>query len=202
MIAKKIFGIIVLVAVLLLSGCLATVTEIVIQEDGSGTVSMTYRISKLITNLGNTPSGASIPIREERFRNGVDNIEGVSLDSFSRSDDTENFVVEAELSFDSLEGLISIFESLADQNVSVEAADGEQVFSYRLYEGLEEAADSQTVQMIESFYSGYAVELSLTAPGEIDSANRGDIDGNDARLSLRTADVLLSEEPVVWEVRW
>lgn len=192
--------------VVLLFGCLGANTTITIREDGSGEVEIDFQISKLIAHLGNEPSrfpSLSLPITREEVTAAIDAIPGASLADYSRSDAAEDVVVGLRIGFDDLETLEALFSRLDGPDLSVVAGEnGTTIFELTLYNGLESPPDESVAEMIRAFFSDYELVWTLEAPTVIVTASQGQVDGRRVTVEYDTDDILLSTQPVVWNLDW
>ena len=189
-----------------LCGCLGARTEIEINENGSGTINFSYRVSKLVAHLGVDDDDGrliALPLTEKDFTGAIENVPGAGLQRFSLNRETEDIRVDAEISFDSLETLQALFIDLNGPALDYEIdTDGSTRLTLRLYEGLENPADESISEMVSSLFADYELLWTISAPGPIASAGSGSIDGRTASVSFTTSEVVLSTDPIVWQVDW
>ncbi|MBA7532529.1 hypothetical protein ES705_24755 [subsurface metagenome] len=79
-----------LLVVFLLSSCIGIESRIKIKNDGSGQLTLKYRVSRLITHLESTETNGNVvplPLSREEFERTVKNTDGLELVSYSRKED-------------------------------------------------------------------------------------------------------------------
>lgn len=187
------------------SSCVDIVTEIEVNDDGSGTVVFTYTALRALINMGTVDDENrfyAVPISQEDFRATAERIDGITLRSFALEDDVDTVVVEAALDFDSPESLSDLFSSSGPGSVEISVDDDTTVYRQLIYGGAEEEIDQDSREFIETFFSDYLVTFTLEAPRAISAVNLGDFAGRVARFEMPMTEVLLSESQLAWEVRW
>ena len=100
---------------LLLFGCLGATTHIAIKDDGSGSLAISYRVSKLVAYIGAESEDEKhiiLPIREADLLSITDSIEDVDLTRHTIRDDDTDILVDATFEFASLEGLVALFTQI------------------------------------------------------------------------------------------
>ena len=191
--------------VVLLSGCLGATTSISIEDDGSGEISINYRISKLVAYIGseNSPEPyLSIPLSREDVETVLDGILGATLGRFDSEDETEDIVISADIEFDNLETLVALFVRIDGPDLEFSESDGTTTMSLAIYDGLETPADETISAMVRAFFSDYNLKWEIEAPAPISSTSGGSFDARVAEIEYATHDVLLSNTAVVWELEW
>ena len=192
--------------ILLLSSCIGIDSAILIRADGSGVLTLSYTVSQFIKNIdaGRSEKTLPLPINEEEFRRTSEDIEGLSLNSLNRREDEENVYIEAELEFDSVD-VVNALSREGEIGITLEQHGESTVFRQLIFSGQQgEEITEESLEMIESFFEGYELVYSVTAPQEVQDHSLGDLqeDGRTVTYSIAVPDVLRSSEPLVLEVVW
>ena len=188
------------------SGCLGAETHLTIKNDGTGTLEISYRVSKLVAYLGAESEShrhVILPVREEDLASFADDIEGVDLSRHTFRENDTDILVTARFQFNSLDAIASMFRRLDGPTLTVvQGEDGTTTLSWLLYRGLVEPAGENVKQMVESFFADYSIEWRVSVPSEISYVSDGATDGATALISKNTTDLLLTVEPVTWEIQY
>ena len=163
-----------LVSVVLLSGCATIGVESTVGADGT-VEEYTVEIDTTRQVYGLLKQGAE--------RDGYDSLE----ESFT-SDINDSAVgeisYEEEIDGDDVTMTITMrdVDPSAMDNVSVSREDGRLTYVDETFydESAEETAGGSESELAESMASGFAVDYSLTMPGEIVDSNADEVDGNTA----------------------
>ncbi|HEB10272.1 MAG TPA: hypothetical protein ENI06_03550, partial [Spirochaetales bacterium] len=101
-------AVITLLVVFLLSSCIGIESRIRINNDGSGQLTLKYRVSRLIANLESAETKGNVvplPLSRKEFERTVNNTDGLELVSYSRKEDKVDIRIEAKVNFNSIEAL-------------------------------------------------------------------------------------------------
>jgi hypothetical protein len=193
------------VGVLLLSSCIGIRSDIRIREDGSGSLSLSYTVSQFIKNLdaGRSEKRLPLPVNEEEFRRVAESIEGLRLTDLEQTEDQENVHIRAELEFDSIAALNGLGRQ-GDLGISLETEGATGTFSQLIYAGQEEEISPESLEMIQTFFEGYDLVYSITAPAQVRRHTLGELDSEGRTVTYTTTvpEILQSTEPLVLEVAW
>jgi len=191
-----------------LISCVGIKSEIELDDDGSGTLRLSYKVSQMILHLGRLEDDERVvplPVNRRDFERTVQSIEGLSLNSYSSREDEENIYIDTELSFQSIEALSDIFSRSDSGGITLTQNDkGDTVYTQVIHRGRGEDIDRDTLEMIETFFKDYFIEYSLTAPGVIKEASPGTTGENrkTAVFKVSIPEYIKQLEPLVWEVIW
>ena len=152
---------------LLLSSCFGINTEIVLNKNGSGSVTMEYHISKLIDSLGKLDGNErwnTIPVGKSDFERTIDRLPDIKMLLFSSREDEKNVKINTKLEFSSIKGLLAFLDASGlHSSFSGDSRSGNLIFT--LAEG--SAAESSGVnQLVSEISRGYSVKMSFTFPSE------------------------------------
>lgn len=193
------------VVVLLLASCIGIESEIVVRQDGSGILRLSYTVSQFIKNIdeGRADKQLPLPINEEEFRRSAGSIEGLRLTDFEKTEDAENVHIRAELEFDSVQAVNALGRE-GDIGISFVNQGDTGTFRQVIYAGREEEISAESLEMIETFFEGYELVYSVTVPREVRSRSLGELapDGVTVTYTVTIPEILESPEPLVLEVTW
>ena len=199
----------------LLSSCLGVNVDIVLNQNGSGTIALEYQISKSLDSLGRLDGNErwnTIPVGRADFERTLDRLPEIKLLSFSSRENEKNLIIAARMEFLSLQGLFAFLDASGRRSsLSGNAASGSIVLV--LNEGTA-VRGSPLDKLIADISETYSVSMSLTFPAE-GSLNITDNHGNPVNLgnefitkgkkvsfSFPLYEVLSSSEGINIEFRW
>ncbi len=195
-----------ILAVALLSSCIGIDSQISLQNDGSGTLLLNYRISQLMKNLDVAKSDwhLPLPVSREDFQRTVDSISGLKLLSLAQREDERDVLIDARLGFTGVQAINSLGKE-GQIELSFSNEGGLHIFRQQIYRGrsLEEISP-ESLQMIQTFFEGYELSYRVTAPAAIKRHSLGELSPDQRSVSYKTsvADLLKSGEKQVLEVAW
>lgn len=189
----------------LLSSCLGIESRMVMNRDGSGTLTLNYKISRMIKDmeLQNGEGGMlPLPVSEEDFRRTAERTQGVRLLSVKQSEDEENISIEARLEFDAVEALNGL-SAPGQMQLSYEAAGGTQ----KLRQVLSAAAGEvtpETVEMLETLFAGYELSFLIETQTPIKRHSLGVLseDGKQLTYGVTIPELYSSRQDILLEVEW
>jgi hypothetical protein len=190
-----------------LGGCIGVETTYVFQADGSGTATLVYKVSQLVTQIGTgqgEEGGVPLPLTEADFTRAVSEAPGVSLTGgVKRTEDEENITIAAALRFDRVESLAKV-RGFGDSPATLTQDGDRWVFRQVVSSGGKpgEQVDTDTMKIVEQMFAGYDVTFVVQAPAEIRSATLGTISGKTLKYSVSIPDLLKTTQPVQLEVVW
>jgi len=201
---------------ILLSSCIGIKSNVSFNRDGTGTINMEYRISKMLTEMGE--ADVPLPVSEEDMKTAVSGNPNLTLKKVSQREDEKDVYITSEIEFKNVSEFTDL-ESFGQMPMSLEEKGGEVIFTQMISEGKSEAAppgetkegesapeemDAATKEMMASFFEGYELSFEVNAPTEITYHNLGELSAN--RKSVTYSIPLLEmdslEEETVLEVRW
>jgi len=190
-----------------LTSCIGIDSTLAIKDDGSGTIQISYVISKLVANLGRleeTDTTVPLPVGREDFDRTVQRTPGLVLTDYKESEDEENVIIEAEMTFASIASLNSFLQGNGEEVIRLEQSGGRSTLVFDIYPGREgELADSDA-DVLAALFQGYSLNFVVEAPDSIQENNIGtqSTDGNSVRLELPVSELITENKPVTWEISW
>jgi hypothetical protein len=200
----------------LLSSCIGIKSEVSFNRDGTGTIIMEYRISKMLTEMGE--ADVPLPVSEEDMKTAVSGNPNLTLKKVSQREDEKDVYISSEIEFKEVSEFTDL-ESFAQMPMSLEEKGGEFIFRQTISEGESEGAspdeskegesppeemDAASKEMMAAFFEGYELAFKVNAPTEITYHSLGELSAN--RKSVTYSIPLLEmdslKEETVLEVRW
>ena len=186
--------------------CIDSDARIGVNADGSGTVALTYTVSPLVMNLGSLDEDDPVlplPVSEEDFIRTVAAIPGLELGDYTTREDEDGVTITAELSFQSA-GALNEFIGTEAGEFSLTGIEGSDRLRYVIYEAVEDGIAEESVTLARDFFSDSFLRFTVDTPADIRSANSGTISDNrrSITLELNTADLIVDNRDVIWEVTW
>lgn len=190
----------------LLCSCIGIDSRIALRADGSGTLTLSYKVSQFMKNIdvGREDGRLPLPVSEEDFRRTAEGIAGLKLIDLDQREDEENVHIRAVLEFDNLEALNALSPK-PGLGLSLTADGKERVFRQEIAPAGDAAELSQdSLEMVEEFFKGYELTYRFSAPSPIKRSSLGELsaDGKSVTYSASVTQLLLAAEPVILEVVW
>ena len=165
---KKLFtAVLLLVFVLLMSSCLGVNMDIALNQNGSGTIALEYRILKSLDALGRLDGNErwnTIPAGRADFERTIERLPDMKLLSFSSSEEKNNLLIKAKLEFANMKGLLAFLDSGGRRSsFSGDSRSGRMVLT--LSEGAE-LNNSGLSELIAVISESYSVNISMNFPSE------------------------------------
>ncbi|MDR2028198.1 MAG: hypothetical protein LBP93_01525 [Treponema sp.] len=201
----------------ILGSCLGISSEIAIGRDGSGTITLEYRISRMVESLGKLDGNERwlpVPVGQADFERTIARIEGLTMDSFSSKSTDEDIINTVKLAFANREALVRFLDATG-QRASWEAGPGGNRLTLSLGGGAG-VQNQELLRLAAALTEGYSLRFSLSLPGSAalslrDSQGRvlenppaGTIESRGGRVvfSSPMADMLSLTGAVVMEIGW
>ncbi len=190
----------------MLTSCLGIESQIRLREDGSGLLTLSYKVSQFMKNLdvGREDKRLPLPVSEEDFKRTADGIEGVRLTDIDETEDEQNVYIEARLEFDSIDA-VNLLGPDGSMGLSLVREGEGTTFRQIIYDGAQsEEITEDSVDMIETFFQGYELVYSITVPGRVKSYSLGALSNDGTTVTYRAAVSELLQQPdaVILEVSW
>jgi len=213
----------IILSSILLSSCFGMETRIILNEDGTGTVNLVYRVSQMLARFGTvseTSADLPLPVEREDFERVMTQLDGITLQRYSQEETEDNRIITADVEFSSLEALSILLGIDENSDIEVEMNGENGRFRYTIFRVTEETVDGETgegeetegerpvdpqsLALIQSLFADYRLSYTLEVPGQIDSSLPGSIEenGNSAAFDIAISEALATENDLVWEVVW
>jgi hypothetical protein len=202
---------------LFFSSCIGVKTNITIRDNGTGTIEIEYRISRVMESLGKLDGNEGwppLPVGKADFERTITRIDGLRLNSFSARDDEKDRVIRVRMDFSTPDALTGFLDA-AGQRARLIREGKKHRLSLTLGGGTQKQ-DPELMELMETVFRGYTLELDLTFPRDIsltmtdgsgrkiDAPPAGNVreTGRNLRFSSSTAALLSTEEPVLMDILW
>ena len=197
---------IVILTVVLLSSCIGIESEILLRQDGTGVLTLSYKISQFMKNIdaGREEKQLPLPVNEEEFVRTAEGIEGLRLTDIDEREDEENVYIRAELEFDSVDAVNALGRA-GQIGISLENQGNTNTFRQVIFAGQEgEEITEDSLEMIETFFQGYDLVYAITVPLQVKSHSLGYLsaDGRTVTYTITVPEILKASQPLVLEVAW
>jgi hypothetical protein len=218
-------------ACVLMASCVGVRADVVIQANGSGTITLEYSVSQALDSMGKLDGNErwlTVPVGEADFRRTVDRLDGVELVSFASKTNaarqsaaqsksasqtmSATVVNTVKLTFDAIDSLLGFLDATGGR-VSFVAKNGKNHLSLALAPK-NSGVDPDLLDLFASVSSGYACVITVSVPSE-GSLSMRDADGNPlviAGAEVKQGDplsfsvpigaLLSTKEGVVLEIIW
>ena len=207
----------VLFAVLVLNSCLGASADINIRANGSGTITLEYRVSQMLESLGRLDGNErwpAIPVGRADFERGLARIPGLSLKSFSTKDvrnaiGGSDLVTMVALEFRETAALLAFLDGTGS-HASLSQDNGRNLLRLKLLDPLPHAVDADLISLLKENSEGYEISFSLNAPksaslavipSSVPSA-RLVSGGNKVSFTIATGELFDLTEGLVLEFAW
>lgn len=189
-----------------LSSCIGIESRIDLRADGTGTLTLSYRVSQFMKNIdvGREDKRLPLPVSAEDFRRTAAGIEGLRLATVEQREDEQDVHIRAVLEFDDLEALNALGPE-SGLGLSFARSGEDRVLRQQIAPAAEpEMIPESSFRMVEEFFAGYELVYTISAPGAIKRHTLGELseDGRSVIYTVTVPQLLRAVEPVVLEVVW
>jgi hypothetical protein len=169
---KPRWGLLILCAVLF-SSCIGIKADIALKADGSGRISLEYRVSRQMDGLGQLDGNLNqptIPTGKADFERTLARLPGLKLASFSTKQGETDTINKADIDFASLEALLPFLDA-AGEGAVLGQTGGKTSLRLTLSQGFGRSQgsgdiDPELLSLVEAVSVGYEVAISLSGPKE------------------------------------
>lgn len=158
----------ILIAVmLLLSSCIGVQADISLHPDGSGTMVLEYRVSRMVESLGKLDGNERwppVPLGKADFERTQERVPGLRLVSFSTKEDGKDRYHHIKMEFAD-PGVLVRFLDATGQGASLVQEQGKYRLTLTFTEGMDKA-DPDLLALVEAVSAGYSLQMNLSFPGE------------------------------------
>lgn len=191
----------------LLVSCVGIDSTLTIRDNGSGTLVLTYRVSQLVVNLGDSRSEKGIvplPLSRSDFERSLASAKGkVRLARFDRSENEKDITIRAEISFETLDSLSQV-EAFHDAELKATVRGSRHTFSQLIARAPEDPVSEDTLRMIDSFFDGYNLTFAIEVPQAIQANSLGTVSANKRVLTYTTniKEIERAKSDIVLSLEW
>ncbi|OHD74675.1 MAG: hypothetical protein A2177_04230 [Spirochaetes bacterium RBG_13_68_11] len=152
--------------VALVISCVDVESRLSIRNDGSGALTLEYRIPRSVADLGRTPdknAPVPLPVQRTDFLRGIAGIPGVRLARYTRHADEENVTIHAEIAFKRLEDLAKV-PALRDAGLALVENAGTRTLTQVVAGAPDSPPSAESLAMADSLFAGGSVTVVLQTP--------------------------------------
>jgi len=164
-------GLFLIAAVFTFTSCISLSIDIQMNRDGSGRLTMEYRISRALETLGALDGNAempAIPVSRSDWERTIERIKGVKIVSYSSSQKGQDTISAVVLEFSNPAALLALLDPDSSR-ASITADNNQNRFNLILNDGSPVSKYSDDYETMMEFarmmFSDYKFEISLSAPG-------------------------------------
>ncbi len=198
---------ILLVCIVFLASCVGIETRLDIGADGSGSLSLTYRISRELVDLGRAegdPAVVPLPVSREDFARALHGIDGVQLKSFRRGQDEKDVTIDAVIGFTSLESLSRV-EAFKELELRISAEGSSRTLTQLIAKAAPQPVTADSRRMIDDLFDGYQMTYIVHAPAPIKSNSPGttlSVDRRTLSFTTKISELVDRTEDLVVSLSW
>jgi hypothetical protein len=211
------FAVFLLFGAVLFGSCAGVTANIVIRRDGSGTVTLEYRIAQALESLGKLDGNERwlpVPVGKADFERSAARVPGLTVVSFSSKQTVRDTICQVKMNFASLDALASFLDA-SGQRVTL-VRDGGRTGLTLSVGGYGINADTDLLALVPVVTEGYALEFQFSLPAGASCrvldvlgaaktappAGALQVRGSQVEYAVPLADILASAEPVILEILW
>jgi len=212
------FAALVFVSGLLLAGCFGIKTGIVIKKDGSGTISMEYKISNELLAAGTLDGNAAwpaIPVGEADFRRTIARTDGLELSAFSIKKGAKDTIYKIRLKYKTIQALCGFMDARGAAFSYSKTASGEETLFIRIIPEKNNYSD-EMLHLLPVIFEGCNFDLKIETPGKcrvaVSGENREELNtlpagsfksaGNTFEFSAPMAELFSAGGGLNFEIKW
>jgi hypothetical protein len=196
------------ILVLSLSSCLGVNSNVTIRQNGSGTIQLEYRLSRMFEALGKLDGNEKqlpLPVSRTDFERTISRVPGLQLTSYATSQDQKDILVKAELSFANLDALTGFLDA-SGQSVRLANEGGNRAMGLVLVRGIKNV-DKDLENLVRTVFAGYTIDMRFNLPSTptvstVGKIGQAAVTGTTARYTSPVTDLVLSPEPVELRISW
>lgn len=190
----------------LLVSCIGMQQTITVNEDGSGSVSYTYRIAKEFADLGSygdLKQPVALPVHKADFERIVSGNKGLALAEYSTTVDPRDLIVHAVISFASISDL-DRFTLPDGSGIRISKTGDGSRLQYDIPGSQDAGVTTESLAMIDEMSAGYAIGITLKAPRKVTSHTLGEImtDGKTVTYATTLSELVRNEAGGSFVVTW
>ena len=198
----------------MLTSCLGVEMEVAFNPDGSGTMTLVFKVSQELLEMGEEQAGVNIPLNSSDLEEEYGAIEGVTVEEIFQEETESNRIITAKLKFDDFNALSGDDEFPAE-GASLSTKDQQTIFKMLVgqpdassQENAEDQPDMEMDEamtaMMQSFLEGYFLEYRIVAPRKIIRHSHGELSKDKKTLlfAVPMGEFIMIEEPYYLEVVW
>ena len=164
----------------LMTSCLGASADIVMRANGSGKITLEYRVSQMLESIGRQDGNEhwpAIPVGKADFERSVARIPGLRLSSYSVKEyprryskppnsnplGDKDLITSVKLDFKDTAALLAFLDSTGSR-ASLVQENGKSTLRLVLLDPATDAIDADLLSLLEEISAGYDISISFTAP--------------------------------------
>jgi len=162
--------------VILFNSCLGLSFDIQLNRDGSGRLTMEYRISRTFIEIGQLDGNeaqAIVPVMRDEMERLALSVPGARLASFSSRETAQDIIISANIDFPNTDALTALLTSGSGENVSITNNGQTGNINLIVTDSIQEK-DANMMKLMRSAFEGYnfTVNLNSYAPSSVSVTNK------------------------------
>jgi len=157
-----------IILLLSLNSCMGLSLNIQMNKDGSGRLSMNYRISKLINNLGaldGNESMPTIPVGKTDWERTIERITGAKLVSYSSADEKQDTVIKVVIDYQDEKALQALLDPYGKKSLIDRQGQSGKLDLILIDKPVNtDIYDKEFLDMLRVFMDGYEFSISFSGP--------------------------------------
>jgi hypothetical protein len=208
--------------VLMSNSCLGASADIVMRADGSGSITLEYRVSQMLESMGRLDGNErwpAIPVGRADFERSVARIPGLRLTSFSVKEyprryskppnsnplGDKDLITSVKLDFKDTAALLAFLDSAGSRATLVSTT-----MRLVLLDPATDTLDVDLLSLLEEVSAGYEISISFTAPkGAYLSCFPSSVtaarivpQGKKVSFAIGTGELVSLKDGLTIEIRW
>jgi len=192
---------------ILLCSCIEIDLNLQINEDLSGNAELVYRVSTLAKELGDFEEDENfplpLPVTRENFLARVEQVEGLSIESYQQQENEDNIIIQAVIRFNNPENLNALLTE-EDKKITIDTNENLNSMEIRFINNMETEKSQKNMDIANAFFFDYNIKCSIVVPTAISSISSGTVTANrrGAQIEYTIPQLLESENAEIWRVEW
>jgi hypothetical protein len=152
---------------LALSSCLGVSAEISLNQNGSGNLTLEYRISQVLDALGRLDGNErwnTIPVGRADFERTMDRLPGMKLTSFSSKEDKNDLIINAKMEFENINSLMSFIDASGLRSTFSGDANSGRIFM--VLNDPRPKTNTALESLIAEISGPYSVKMAMSFPND------------------------------------
>jgi hypothetical protein len=200
------YFLVIFILMFTLNSCLGLSLNIQMNKDGSGKLTMEYRVSKMINNLGaldGNVSLPSIPVGKTDWERTVERVPGAKLTSYSYTEEKQDTVIKVVIDYKDEQVLLALLDPFGKKtSINRQGQSGKLDILLRddfINDSINSSKyDKDILDLMRVFAEGYNISISFTGPG---NSTLVVTDGKGGTIPAQsTAQTILSGKKVSYSV--
>jgi hypothetical protein len=171
---KKRFYCLFVASLLLMNSCLGASADMVMRANGSGKITLEYRVSQMLESIGRLDGNErwpALPVGRTDFERSVARIPGLRLSSYksreaANASGGSDLVTTVTLEFKEPAALLAFWDSTGSHASLIQGDTGTSSTALRLVllDPSADVIDPDLLSLLREVSAGYEISLSFTAP--------------------------------------